>query len=210
MNAPSASRHKLLRQGLAIEIALITWNLIEGVVAIASGLIASSVALIGFGIDSGIEIVSAAVVTWRLWLEFRGAPDDRVDRVERRAARIAGSILLLLAVYIIVEAGRRLFGGGPEAETSFIGIALTAASILVMPLLGWFKLRVARQLDSAALRADSIQTLACVWLSVATLAGLALNAAFGWSWADPLAALLVLPIVVREGIEGLLGEQRCC
>ena len=210
MNTSTAPRHNLLRQGLAIEITLIAWNLIEGVVAITFGLLASSVALISFGIDSGIEIVSAAVLIWRLWLEFRGATNDRVEQVERRAARIAGSILLLLAVYIVVEAGRRLLGDGPEAETSLIGIVLTAASILVMPLLGWFKFRIARQLDSPALRADSIQTLACVWLSVATLAGLALNAAFGWSWADPLAALFVLPIVVREGIEGLRGKHHCC
>lgn len=203
------SRHELLRRGLAVEGALIGWNVIEGVVAVAAGLIASSVALIGFGIDSGIEVISAAVVTWRLWIEFRGASNKRTEDAERRAARVAGSILLLLAVYIVIDGGRRLLGSGPEAEESFVGIVLTAVSIIVMPVLGWIKLGVARRLGSAALRADSVQTFACVWLSVSTFIGLSANAAFGWSWADPLSALVIVPLVVHEGLEGLRGKA-CC
>ena len=203
------TRHDLLRRGLAVEAALIGWNVIEGVVAVAAGLLASSVALIGFGVDSGIEVISAAVVAQRLWIEFRGASGERVDVVERRAARVAGTILLLLALYIVVDAGRRLLGSGPEAESSVIGIVLTAISLVVMPILGWVKLGVAKQLKSAALRADTVQTFACVWLSVATLIGLSANAAFGWSWADPLSALVIVPFVVREGLERLRGHV-CC
>lgn len=210
MSAVPKNRRQLLRRALGVEAALITWNIIEGAVAIVSGLIASSVALISFGVDSGVEVISAAVVAWRLWLEYRGAGEQCVDEMERRAARIAGALLLLLAIYIVVDAGRRLLGSGPEAEESVVGIVLTILSLVVMPLLGWIKLRAARGLNSAALRADSVQTLACVWLSASTLFGLAVNAALGWSWADPVAALLVLPIVIREGIEGLRGEHGCC
>ncbi|HEX6986781.1 MAG TPA: cation transporter, partial [Planctomycetaceae bacterium] len=209
MSIAPASRGDLLRRGLAVQAGLIGWNVVEGVVAVAAGLVASSVALIGFGVDSGIEVVSAAVVTWRLWLEYRGASGERVEHVERRAARIAGSILLILAVYIVIDAGRRLLGSGPEAEESVVGIALTAVSLVIMPVLGWAKLGVARRLGSAALRADSVQTFACVWLSVSTLIGLSANAAFGWFWADPLSALVVVPLVVREGLEGLRGGA-CC
>ncbi|MBA3312515.1 MAG: cation transporter [Planctomycetaceae bacterium] len=209
MSVIPLSRHDLLRRGLAVEAALIGWNVIEGVVAIAAGLLASSVALIGFGIDSGIEVVSAAVVTWRLWIEFRWASSDRVEVVERRAARVAGSILLLLAVYIVIDGGRRLLGSGPKAETSLVGIVLTAVSLVVMPILGWVKLGVAQRLGSGALRADSVQTFACVWLSVSTLIGLTANAAFGWSWADPLSAVVIVPLVVREGVAGLRGRS-CC
>lgn len=205
----ASERNPLLRRGLVVESALISWNIIEGVVAVAAGLLASSVALVGFGIDSGIEVLSAAVVTWRLWIEWRGASDARVEHVERTAARVAGSILLVLAVYIIVDAGRRLLGHGPEAEESLVGIVLTAISLVVMPVLGWIKLDIARRLESKALRADSMQTFACCWLSISTFIGLSANAMFGWTWADPLAALFIVPLVVREGIEGLRGHS-CC
>jgi cation diffusion facilitator family transporter len=199
----------LLQRGLAVEAALIGWNLIEGVVAVAAGLLASSIALIGFGIDSGIEVLSAAVVTWRLWIEWRGASKARVERVERTAARVAGSILLMLAAYIVIDGGRRLFGHGPEARESPVGIVLTGISLVVMPVLGWIKLCVARRLHSKALRADTVQTFACVWLSISTFIGLSANAVFGWTWADPLSALLIVPLVVKEGLEGLRGHS-CC
>ena len=204
---PTADRETLLRRGVALNSVLLGWNVIEGVVAVGFGWIASSVALITFGIDSFIELSSAVVVTWRLWRELRGASAERTERLERTAARVAGSLLLLLAVYVVIDAGRRLLGYGEEAGESLPGIVLTALSLAVMPLLGWAKLRVADRLGSRALRADAVETLACGWLSAATLLGLSLNAVFGWTWADPVAALAILPLVIREGIEGLRGES---
>ena len=116
-------------------------------------------------------------------------------------------VLPVLAGYIVIDAGRRLLGFGAEAQKSWVGIALTAVSLIVMPLLGWAKLRTAAGLRSRALRADAYETIACAWLSLTTLAGLALNALFGWWWADPLAALILVPLIVREGLEGLRGEE---
>lgn len=208
--APAAGRETLLRRGVALNSVLLGWNVVEGVVAVGFGLLASSVALVTFGIDSFIEVSSAAVVTWRLWRERRGASAERTERLERTASRVAGSLLLLLAVYVAIDASRRLLGYGEEAGESLPGIVLTALSLAVMPLLGWAKLRVAHRLGSRALRADAIETLTCAWLSAATLLGLTLNAAFGWTWADPVAALAILPLVVREGVEGLRGESCNC
>ena len=165
-------------------------------------------ALIGFGIDSFVETASAAVVGWRLHAELSGrADEERAEILERRAARIAGGLLLALAVYIVIDAGRRLIGFGEEARESLIGIVLTAVSVVVMPALGWIKLRTAGALQSGALRADAYETIACSWLSLATLIGLVVNATLGWTWADPLAALAIVPLVVREGLEGWRGED---
>jgi divalent metal cation (Fe/Co/Zn/Cd) transporter len=191
-----------LRRGIALSLSTVVWNVVEAVVAVAAGMIASSVALISFGVDSSIEVVSALIVSRRLWLELREGTDDQTDLGENRAARIAGGLLLLLSVYIAIDAGGRLLGQGEEAQSSPIGIALVSMSLVIMPLLGWAKLRTAQALDSAALRADAFETIACAWLSLTTLVGLALNAAWGWSWADPLAALLIIPLIVREGLEG--------
>ena len=202
----ATNRLGLLRRGVRLNAVLLTWNVIEGFVAVGFGLVASSVALITFGIDSFIEVTSAVVVSWRLWRELRGASAERAEPLERTAARIAGSLLLLLAVYVVIDAGRRLLGYGEEAGESLAGIVLTAASLVVMPLLGWAKLQVADRLGSRALRADAVETLVCAWLSAATLIGLSLNAALGWTWADPIAALAILPLVIREGIEGVRGE----
>ncbi|NIL96216.1 MAG: cation transporter, partial [Planctomycetales bacterium] len=172
------------------------------VVAIAAGALAGSVALISFGVDSTVEITSALVVSRRLWLEYRARTARSAYLLERRAARITGGCLLLLALYITVDGGRRLLGWAAEAEVSLTGIGLTGLSLLLMPLLGWAKLRTARGLQSAALRADAFETIACAWLSFTTLSGLVLNAAFQWSWADPLAAMLIIPLIVTEGIQG--------
>jgi cation diffusion facilitator family transporter len=191
-----------LSRGLWLSLATVAWNIVEAVVALAAGAIASSIALISFGIDSSVEIISAVVVSWRLWVELRGGTAQSTEGLERRTARITGGLLLLLAAYIVVDAGRRLSGYGEEAEASFAGIVLTVLSLLVMPLLGWAKLRTANALQSAAMRADAFETITCAWLSLTTLSGLTLNAAFGWSWADPLAAVLITPLIIREGIEG--------
>jgi divalent metal cation (Fe/Co/Zn/Cd) transporter len=200
------NRTAILRRGVLLEAASFGWNIVEGVIAVAAGVPASSVALIGFGIDSFVETASAAVVGWRLRMELaRDLDDERVERLERGSGRIAGGLLLGLAGYIVIDAGRRLLGFGAEARESLIGIILTMVSSVVMPLLGWAKLRTASALQSGALRADAYETMACSWLSLTTLAGLLLNAAFGWWWADPLAALGIVPLVVREGLEGWRG-----
>jgi divalent metal cation (Fe/Co/Zn/Cd) transporter len=200
-------RAALLRRGILLQVVSVGWNIVEGAIALAAGTPAASVALIGFGIDSFVETTSAAVVGWRLRAELvRDLEEERLERLERGAGRIAGALLLALAVYIVVDAGRRFLGSGPEARESVVGIVLTAVSALAMPLLGMAKLRIARELGSGAMRADAYETMACSWLSLTTLAGLLLNAVFGWWWADPLAALAIVPLVVREGLEGWRGE----
>lgn len=201
------SRTALLRRGVRLATVMVSWNVVEGVIAVWAGILASSVALVGFGIDSFVETASAAVVGWRLRAELSGpADDERAERLERIAGRVAGGLLLGLAGYIVIDAGRRLLGFGEEAEASRVGIALTVISAIVMPVLGWIKLGTATALRSGALRADAYETMACAWLSVATLGGLILNATLDWRWADPAAALAIVPLVVREGLEGWRGE----
>jgi len=205
-----SARATLLRRGVRLAVVTVGWNVVEGLIAVAAGAAAGSVALIGFGIDSFVETASAVVVGWRLREELRGGPPARAEALERRASRIAGTLLLALAAYVLVDAGRRLLGFGRQAEESLIGIALTAVSLVVMPLLGRAKLRTAAGLGSGALRADAFETIACAWLSLTTLTGLALNALAGWWWADPLAALGLVPLIVREGLEALRGESCGC
>jgi len=202
----SAPPTHLLRRAALLELAVIVWNVIEAIVAVTAGLIAGSVALVGFGIDSLLETVSATAVGWRFYRELTGRSSQDFEQEEQTAARIAGALLLVLAAYVLIDAGRRLAGFGGQADKSVVGIALTAVSLAVMPLMGWAKLRTARALDSRALRTDAFQTLACVGLSATTLVGLLLNATLGWWWADPLAALLLVPFIIREGIEGCRGE----
>ena len=165
-------------------------------------------ALVGFGIDSFVETASGAVVGWRLHSELRGHADEAsAEALERRAGRIAGVLLLGLAFYIIVDASRRLLGFGAEAQESRLAIVVTAISAVIMPILGWAKLHTAAALHSGAVRADAYETIACFWLSLTTLAGLVLNSTLGWWWADPLAALAIIPLLVREGFEAWRGEH---
>jgi divalent metal cation (Fe/Co/Zn/Cd) transporter len=184
-------RPDLLRRGVVLEAVTVAWNLVEGIVAVAAGTMAHSVALVAFGVDSFIETTTAFIVGWRLREEYRGRSPAGAEDIERRATRIAGALLLMLAAYIVFDAGARLVGLGEDARGSRLGIGLTALSLIVMPLLARAKLRVAARLGSRALRADAYETIACAWLSLTTLAGLGLNATLGWSWADPLAALLL-------------------
>jgi hypothetical protein len=176
-------RRRPVRHGFLLGLATVAWNVVEGLVAVSAGALSGSIALVGFGVDSSIETSSGAVVAWRFARELRGLPPADVARVERRASRLAGTLLLVLAGYLVVDGGRRLLGFGGRAEGTLVGIVLTAVSLAVMPLLGWAKLRTARALDSGALRADAWQTIACAWLSLTTLTGLLLNTLFGWSWA---------------------------
>jgi cation diffusion facilitator family transporter len=207
--ATPAERPRLLALGLALALATIAWNVVEGVVGIGAGFAAGSVALVGFGLDSFIETASAAVLAWRLQVERRGESGERTERAERVAGRIAGSLLLALAAWLVFDGARRLLGRGPAPRESTMGLVLTGVSLAVMPFLGWAKLRVARRLRSGALRADAYESFACAWLSLTTFGGLALNAACHWTWADPVAALVLVPLVVREGLEGLRGEDTC-
>jgi cation diffusion facilitator family transporter len=210
VSAVVSSRNDLLKRGLLLEGVIVAFNILEGIVAVSAGLLANSVALIGFGIDSFVEVTSAVVVFFRLRHEILGnSHPQQIEKLEHRTSKIAGALLVALAIYILVGAGRRLLGYGEPAHESLIGIIMTAISLVVMPLLGWAKLRTARGLSSASLRADSFQTLTCAWLSLTLLIGLLLNAAFGWAWADPLAAIIIVPLILREGWNAWQGRG-CC
>jgi divalent metal cation (Fe/Co/Zn/Cd) transporter len=188
---------------VALEGLTVSYNALEGVVAIAAGLAAGSVALTGFGVDSVIEVTSGVLLWWRLRAELGAARAG--PAAEARGARWAGVLLLALAVYIVAEAGRRLLTGD-RPGASVVGIVLTALSLIVMPLLARAKLRLAASLGSRALRADAHETSVCAWLSATTLLGLGLNAVLGWWWADPAAAMAMLPFIVREGVEAWRRE----
>ena len=192
------ARVAALRTGLTLAGVTVAYNALEGLIAILAGVVAGSVALTGFGVDSVIEVTSGGVVWWRLRAELGSAPLGAV--AEARAARLAGGLLLALGAFLVVESGRRLLTGD-RPEESVIGIVLMVVSLVVMPILARAKLGIARALDSRALRADAHETIVCAWLSLTTLAGLVLNAVLGWWWADPVAALAMLPLIVREGIE---------
>ena len=198
-------RAKLIRRGLRLALFTVIWNVLEGAIAVGSGIVAGSIALVGFGVDSFIETASAVVVGWRFSYEMIGKAPAQTERAEAWSARVAGALLLALAFYILMDSGRRLIGIGHKPEPSMIGMILTAISLAVMPLLGRAKLRIAERLDSKALRADAYESITCAWLSGTTLAGLAVNAVAGWWSADPLAALVLIPLIVKEGLAGLRG-----
>ncbi len=199
-------RERLLRRGERLEALSVGYNVAEGIIAIGAGLAAGSVALSGFGGDSLIEVTSAALLWWRLRAERPGSAIGGKEAIERRASRGAGALLLLLSAGILAGAARQLFTR-EEPGTSGIGIVLTALSLLVMPFLAREKLKVAAELGSAALRADAHEQVACAWLSATTLAGLGLNAALGWWWADPAAAVLMVPLIAKEGWEAWRGVE---
>jgi divalent metal cation (Fe/Co/Zn/Cd) transporter len=192
-------RDAAVRQGRRLEYFTVGWNLIEAVVALGAGFFAGSIALIGFGIDSLIETSSGAVLLWRLQEGEEG------EKRERMALKLVGISLLALAAYVAIDAVKGLIQKEPPEE-SWVGIALAVVSLGVMPLLAWAKRKVADKLNSQALVADSHQTDICAYLSAILLVGLTLNALFGWWWADPVAALGMLPIIVKEGLEALRGE----
>jgi len=192
------------RARLAITLVAVTaaYNVIEAIVAIGSGVAADSIALIAFGLDSLIELGAAAFVLWRLRLEFRDVTLHRLQVTERRVHRLVGWTLLALAAYVLVDAAWTLWRHN-KPEGSLIGIVLAGFSVIAMPLIGWAKLRVAHALGSGALHAEAIETLACAWLSAALLVGLVANALLGWWWADPLAAIAMIPWLLNEGREAL-------
>jgi divalent metal cation (Fe/Co/Zn/Cd) transporter len=191
-----------LRAGRRLEYFTLGWNLTEAAVAISAGLFAGSIALMGFGIDSLIESLSGGILLWRL--QWTKSDESR----ERLAHRLVGISFFFLAVYVAFEAGKSLVRH-EEPETSVVGIILSIVSLIVMPLLARAKRRVAAKIDSRALYADSRQTDICAYLSAILLGGLLLNALFGWWWADPVAALCMLPLIFREGMEAVRGRSSC-
>jgi cation diffusion facilitator family transporter len=202
----AARREQLHRRGIRLEWFTVAWNVVEGVVAIGAGLLTGSVSLIGFGADSFIEVISAFALLWRLRKAGPNASAEERGDAERRALYLVAATFFLLAAYIAYEAaGALLSGEGPE--DSSVGLVLSVVSLLVMPVLAYGKQRTGREMGSEALKADAVETWVCSYLSLALLAGVGLNAAFGWWWADPAGALAMLPVIVWQGFE-TLGEAR--
>lgn len=201
-------RPVVVRHGRRLEYFTIAWNTLEGVVAIVAGGFARSISLVGFGIDSFIEVTSGAALLWRMSVD---AEVERCERNERLALKVVGTCFLALAAYITYESAMDLWYQ-KAPEQSVPGIVLACVSLVVMPLLSRAKRKVGRALGSAAMHADAKQTEFCTYLSAILLAGLLLNALFGLWWADPLAGLVMVPIIAKEGIDGLQGKtcKDCC
>jgi len=193
------ARTQVLRRRIRFVVAFtIGYNVIEAIIALAAGSVASSAALIGFGLDSIVEVLSAAAVAWQF-----AAPDP--ESREKTALRVIAVSFFGLAAYVTVDAALSL-AGFREPEHSPVGIALAAVSLVVMPIVSWIERRAGRELGSASAVADSKQTLICAYLSAALLAGLLLNSLLGWAWADSIAALVIAGFAVREGIEAWRGD----
>lgn len=195
-------RAQLARRAQVLAAASVAYNVLEAGVAISAGVVAGSIALIGFGLDSIVEVSSGLIVLW----QFRHPlPESR----ERRALRLMAISFFGLAAYVTAESVRAL-AVGREPDASPVGIALATASLIVMPFLSWAQRRTGRSLGSNAVVADSTQTLLCTYLSAVLLAGLVLNATLGWAWADPIAGLVIAAVAVREGLEAWRGESCAC
>lgn len=195
----SADRRRLGRRAQLLAGASVTYNLLEAIVAVTAGVIAGSVALVGFGLDSVVEVSSGLVILW----QFRHRlPESR----ERLALRLIAVSFFALSGYVTFESLRSLFGAG-DPQPSPVGIGLALLSLMIMPVLSWAQRRTGRALGSASVVADSTQTLLCTYLSAVLLAGLALNAWLGWSWADPIAGLIIAAVAIKEGIEAWRGDS---
>jgi divalent metal cation (Fe/Co/Zn/Cd) transporter len=200
-----------LRAGIRVEWLTIGWMILEAAVAVGAGAAARSIALIAFGLDSVIELFSAAVVLARLRAEARGRgmTAEDVARAEHRASKIVGWSLVLLAAYLVVHSTYDLVTRAQPASSP-AGIAVAAAALLVMPRLAAAKRRLSADLRSTALRGDAAESVVCAYMAATLLAGLVLRAAFGWWWADPVAALGIVYFIIREGRDALSGEALCC
>jgi divalent metal cation (Fe/Co/Zn/Cd) transporter len=198
-------RETLVRRGLALNYLTIGYNALEAGVALIAGSLAGSVALVGFGIDSVIEVTASGAAQWRLRADVDA---HRRERVERITLTIIGWSFLALAAYVVIDSGTTLWRR-EHPERSALGVGVLTLSVIIMPILARAKRRVARALTSRALEADAVQTSLCAYLSVIALAGVALNMMLGWWWADPVAALAMVPIIAKEGVEGLRGETEC-
>lgn len=205
IRARTTNRTELIKRGRRLEYFTIAYNSLEGLIAIVAGLIAGSIALVGFGFDSVIEVTSGAALLWRLQADFDEAGRERVEAI---TLRIVGVCFLALALYVGYDAIKSLLRF-EAPERSIAGIILAAVSLVVMPLLARAKRRVAAGIRSGAMVADAKQTEFCTYLSAILLGGLLANALFGWWWADPVAALVMTPIIAKEGVEALRGKT-CC
>lgn len=207
VHAPAVSlapevRSRLGRRAQLLAGASVAYNVVEAVVSVTAGVIAGSVALVGFGLDSVVEVSSGLIILW----QFRHRmPESR----ERQALRAMAVSFFVLAAYVGLESTRALLGGH-DPDTSPLGIGIGVASLTVMPFLSWAQRRTGRALGSTTVVADSTQTLLCTYLSAVLLAGLVLNATLGWSWADPIAGLVIAGVAVREGLEAWRGETCGC
>lgn len=198
-------RESIARRGQHLEYFTIAWNTLEGIAAVIAGAIAGSISLVGFGLDSFIEVASGTALLWRMSVD---ADEFQRERNEKLSLRIVGACFLGLAAYIGLESIRELLAR-KAPEQSVAGTLIAIVSLIVMPLLSKAKRQVGQQLASAAMHADARQTEFCTYLSVILLGGLLLNISFGWWWADPVAALVMVPIIAKEGIDGIRGEH-CC
>jgi len=189
------------QKALLSEYFTVGWNVIEGIVAIAAGVAAGSIALVGFGLDSYIEVASGAVLIWRL-RKHGFSDDEEEEAAEKKAILFVGVTFFLLAAYVLYESGKKLYFH-EHPEESLVGIILAIVSLIVMPFLAFYKKKIAVKINSRALRADALETLACSYLSLTLLLGLAANALFGWWWADPVAALAMIYFLIKEGWEAI-------
>ncbi len=202
-------RPESLSRALRLEYLTVGWNVVEGVIAVTAAILAGSVAILGFGIDSFVECASALVMIWRLRAERDHRLDGtQLDAIEHRARKLVAGSLFLLAAYVMFDAVHTLWRGD-RPSFSAVGVVLLGLSIGVMLWLARAKKRVARELGSEAMEADAFQTTACWWLSIAALIGVGLNGLFGWWWADPVAGLVIAGLVVREGRDAWVGKA-CC
>lgn len=199
------SRQDIALRGKRLEYFTIAWNSLEGLVALIAGVLARSISLIGFGIDSFIEVTSGATLLWRMSVDANVASRERNEKV---SLRIVGACFIALAAYILYESISDLVGRSAPKQ-SLPGIILACVSLIVMPLLSRAKKRVGNELGSRAMKADAKQTDFCVYLSAILVTGLVLNAALGWWWADPASALVMTPIIAKEGWGALTGEAHC-
>ena len=215
----TADRSALLRKGIRLEYLTVGWNSLEAAIAVIAGVAAGSIALVGFGLDSVVEVVAGSMLLWRLRVEVAHDHGEcaETEHAERLALRFVGVTFFLLAAYVAYESFRKLINQEHPQESP-LGLALAVASLVLMPLLALAKLKVARALGSRALAADAMETAVCSYLSFALVVGLGANALWGWWWADPVAALAMIPLMVKEGAEALGGESpgaepalsRCC
>jgi divalent metal cation (Fe/Co/Zn/Cd) transporter len=203
MEVTLQSREALVRRGIRLSYATIGYNFFEAIGSLIAGFLAGSVALVGFGIDSVIEVTASVAAQWRLRSDWDHA---RRDHAELLTTRIVGWCFLALALYVLIDAATTLVKREPPEGSTF-GVAVLLLSVIVMPVLARKKKRVARELRSGALEAEATQTSLCAYLSVIGLAGVALNAALGWWWADPVAALIMVPIIAAEGMEGIRAKS---
>ena len=205
MTELTVARQAVAHRGRRLEYFTIVWNALEGLVAVATGIVAGSISLVGFGIDSFIEVISGATLLWRMSVD---ADVESRERNEKLSLRIVGGCFVALAVYIAYESVSDLIRK-TSPEHSIPGIVLACVSLIVMPILSRAKKKVGNALGSSAMKADARQTDFCVYLSTILLAGLLLNAIFGWWWADPIAAVIMVPIIAKEGIDGMKART-CC